>query len=188
MVDRVKPLKLESPDSGGTETDDFPTSVNKNEDFLDCRGVTIQDDSSDDESVIVSRDASDNMTFQDGVVSGVKTLSDLSASGSGITAEQHKVLRQLIHFIDNGPAEGFTSGAYRETTGTVFPTNVIWWESSSKLKKIVEKNITWTGSNPTTIEWKVYDTDGSSLLATVSDAVSYSGPFETNRTRTITVS
>jgi len=110
-------------------------------------------------------------------------------AGSGLTADQHKTLRQLIHFIEEGPGEGFTSGAYKETlpSGSVFPTSIIWWESSSKLKKIVERTITWTGVNPTTDEWKVYDTDGSTLLATVSDSISYSGVFETTRTRTITV-
>lgn len=108
-------------------------------------------------------------------------------SGSGLTETQHRALRQLIHFIDDGPAEGFVSGAYRETTGTAFPTAIIWWESSSKVKKIVEKLITYTGAFPTTIEWNIYDTDGSTKLATVSDAISYSGAFETHRTRTITV-
>ena len=186
MVDRVKPLKIEGPGSGGTETDHFPTSLDKNEDFVDCRGVTIQDDSSDDDDVRISRDGND-LTFLD-KNNTEKTLTELVAGTGGLTEEGHKILRQLIHFIDNGPAEGFTSGAYRETTGTVFPTQILWWESSSKLKKIVEKNITWTGANPTTIEWKIYDTDGSTLLATVSDAISYSGVFETSRTRTITVS
>ena len=123
-VDRVKALKIESPDSGGTETDDFPTSVDKNEDFLDCRGVTIQDDTSDDDAVRVSRDG-DDMTFLD-KNNTEKTLTDLVAGTGGLTIEAHKTLRQLIHFIDNGPAEGFTSGAYREMTGTVFPTAVIW--------------------------------------------------------------
>jgi hypothetical protein len=110
-------------------------------------------------------------------------------SGSGISEAQHRALRQLIHFIDNGPAEGFTSGAYRETlpSASVFPTSIIWWESSGKTKKIVEKLITYTGAFPTTIEWNIYDTDGSTKLATVSDAISYSGAFETHRTRTITV-
>ena len=117
---------------------------------------------------------------------GVLEDLDGAIGAGGITEAQHKALRALIHFIDNGPADGFTSGAYREMTGTVFPTAVIWWESSSKLKKIVEKTITWTGINPTTIVWKMYDTDGSTVLATVSDAISYSGVFETNRTRTIT--
>lgn len=110
-------------------------------------------------------------------------------SGGGLSAEQHKTLRQLIHFIDEGPAEGFASGAYKEIlpSANPFPTSVIWWESSSKLKKIVEKLITWTGAFATTIEWNIYDTDGSTKLATVSDAISYTGAFETTRTRTITV-
>lgn len=105
--------------------------------------------------------------------------------GTGLTEEEHKILRQLIHFIDDGPAEGFTSGAYRETTGTVFPTAIVWWESSAKLKKIVEKLTTWSGPFPTTIVWKVYATDGVTVLATVTDTITWSGPFESSRTRTI---
>ena len=108
-------------------------------------------------------------------------------AGSGLTENAHKALRQLIHFIDDGPADGFASGAYRETTGTVFPSSIIWWESSSKAQKIVERTLTWTGVNLTTDEWKIYDTDGTTLLVTVSDSISYSGVFETSRTRTITV-
>jgi len=114
----------------------------------------------------------------------VKSLT--AGATSGITADQHKVLRQLIHFIEDGPAEGFTSGAYREITGTTFPTAIIWYTDSGKTDKIVERLLTWTGINPTTDKWKIYDTDGSTVLWTVSDAVSYSGVFETNRTRTIT--
>ena len=81
-------------------------------------------------------------------------------SGSGLSAADHKVLRQLIHFIDDGPAEGFTSGAYREVIGGLFPTSIVWWESASKLKKIVEKTITRSGGGatnlaPTPIAWKV---------------------------------
>jgi hypothetical protein len=108
-------------------------------------------------------------------------------SGSGISAEQHKTLRQLIHFIEEGPAEGFTSGAYKETlpSGSPFPTSITWWESSLKLKKIVERLITWAGAKATTDQWKIYDTDGSTVLWIVTDAISYSGIFETTRTRTI---
>jgi len=120
---------------------------------------------------------------------GTATFSALGSSGSGITAEQHKALRQLIHFIDRGPAEGFASGAYMEILPAAdpFPTSIIWWESSSKFKKIVEKAVTWDSipKVPIQIQWKVYDTDGSSVLSTVTDAISYSGVFETSRTRTI---
>ena len=97
------------------------------------------------------------------------------------------VVRQLIHFIEEGPAGGFASGAYKETlpTGNPFPTSEIWWESSSKLKKIVELTTTWSGAFPSTEVWKVYDTDGSTVLQTVTDTYTYSGAFESSRTRTI---
>jgi len=108
-------------------------------------------------------------------------------SGEGLTEEQHKTIRQLIHFIDEGPAEGFVTNAYLEVTGTVFPTAIIWWESSAKLKKIASKEVTWTGPFPATVTWKIYDTDGSTVLATVTDTLTYSGPFEASRIRAIVV-
>jgi hypothetical protein len=106
--------------------------------------------------------------------------------GTGITEAQHRALRQLIHFVDDGPAEGFASGAHRETLPTgPFPTSMIWWESSGKAKRIVSLEVTYTGAFPTTEVWKVYDVDGSTVLATVTDAIVYTGAFETSRTRVI---
>jgi len=110
-------------------------------------------------------------------------------SGAGLTEAQHRILRQLIHFIDDGPAEGFASGAYCETSWSgPFPTLEVWWESSSKLKKIVEHSMGWTGANLTSEAWSVYATDGVTVIGQVSDAITYSGLFEQTRTRTITVS
>ena len=109
----------------------------------------------------------------------------LTGASAGITADQHKALRQLIHFIDNGPAEGFASGAYREMTGTTFPSAITWYDKAGVgKKKIVEKLLTYTGAFPTTIVWKMYDAT-ETLLATVTDTISYSGAFETSRTRSI---
>jgi len=189
--DRVNNLKWESTTGGGTENDRYPTYLNPAEDYPQVRGVIVQrhvgpgeDDHTDDEAVGLERDTSDRLTFWDDENTTPVTLTALLATG-GITETEHKTLRQLIHFIDNGPAEGFVTGAYREMTGTVFPTAIVWWESSSKLKKIVEKLVTWSGVNPSTIVWKVYDTDGSTVLATVTDTITYSGIFETSRTRAI---
>ena len=109
-------------------------------------------------------------------------------SGSGLSEAQHKALRQLIHFIDSGPAEGFASGAYHEQLPSAdpFPTSAIWWTSSGKTSKIVELTITRNANKtPATEEWKMYDTDGSTVLVTVTDTISYSGIVETTRTRTI---
>lgn len=123
-----------------------------------------------------------------GVVNGLEITPSLIGA---LTAEQHKTLRQLIHLADgmNGPMEGFTSGAFRETLplNDPFPTSIIWWESSAKLEKIVDKTIVYDGSKrPTTITSKVYDENGI-LLATVSDTITYTGtsPFETSRLRTV---
>lgn len=109
-------------------------------------------------------------------------------SGSGINATEHASLRQLIHLADgDGPFEEFLSGAFREVTGGVFPTSIIWWESAAKTDKIIEKTITRNpNKTPATIEWKSYDTDGSTVLATVTDTITYSGVTELSRTRAIT--
>lgn len=114
---------------------------------------------------------------------------EAGASG-GITAAQHESLRQLIHFIDEGPAHGFASGAYKTVVGGLFPTAVTWWTDATQTKKVVEKLITRSGGGatnlkPTPIVWKVYDTDGVTLLQTISDAITYVGVAEANRTRTI---
>lgn len=108
-------------------------------------------------------------------------------TGGGISEADHKILRQLIHFIDDGPAEGFASGAYKETlpSGDPFPTSEIWWASDAKLKKIAELTITRNANKtPATEAWKVYDGAGA-LLATVTDAISYSGVIETSRMRAV---
>ena len=105
-----------------------------------------------------------------------------------MTEVQHSTLRQLIHFIDEGPANSFASGAYKEVlpVGHPFPTQVIWWESDSKSKKIVEKNITRNpNKTPSVIEWKMYDTDGSTIVETVTDTITYSAIFEVSRIRSI---
>ena len=61
MADRVPALKQES-----GEGDLFPNEFDPNEDAIDVRGVFIQSDTSDDDTVQVTRDASDRMMFQDG--------------------------------------------------------------------------------------------------------------------------
>lgn len=107
--------------------------------------------------------------------------------GTGLTANEHKTLRQLIHFIDDGPAEGFPTGCYKETLPVgPFPTSEIWYESVAKAKKIVELTITRNANKTPAAEvWEMYDIDGSTVLTTVTDTISYSAVFETSRTRAI---
>jgi hypothetical protein len=100
MVDKIRPLKIESPADGGTETDEFPTAVDPNEDYLDARGIVFQDDTSEDEQVILSRNSNDDMTFKDAYNSPV-TLTQLLAGGF----DMNRILLTIngtIVYIDDG--------------------------------------------------------------------------------------
>ncbi len=153
-------------------------------------------------SVPVRNDASEDDTLIDGLVptnftptaqtaKGFWAGIDAALAGGGITASVHKTLRQLIHLADGvgGPMDGFASGAFREILPSAdpFPTSVTWYDDATKVKKLVEKIITRNvNQTPATIVWKVYDTDGSTVLNTATDTIAYSGIFETDRTRTFT--
>jgi len=63
------------------DTEGVPTEINPNTDEIDCHGIYLQTDSSDDETVSVYRDLSDNLVLKDGVVSGTKTLTELVSGG-----------------------------------------------------------------------------------------------------------
>lgn len=187
-IEKVVPVKQESAATGGDAADDYEllqSPANVHEDALEARGYYIQNDTLRDTQVLLSRDASNNLTFVDGQT-GPYTLTQLATGGAGLTANQHQALRQLIHFIDEGPASGFASGAHKVTTYSgIFPTSEIWYEDNTLAQKIVEVSTTYSGILVSSEEWKMYDTDGTTLLATVTDSYTYSGLFEATRTRTI---
>jgi hypothetical protein len=184
--DRVQVIKRESAALGGDPADDtdYLEPIHAQQDAIESAGLYLQDATNRDEAVFLER-AGVDMRFVDQANPSGFSLTELSTGGSGVSVSSHRTLRQLIHFIDNGPANGFASGAYRENTGTVFPTAIVWYDDNTKVKKLVEKLITYTGAFATTIQWKMYDVDGSTVLATVTDAITLSGSFETSRTRTI---
>lgn len=97
MVDRVRPLKFEDAATGGTETDQFPTSLDPHEDYVDVRGVTVQNATSADDVVRIERDVSNNMIFID-PLAGTKTLTQLAAGGGGgLDETAHAAVDQLVH-------------------------------------------------------------------------------------------
>jgi len=105
-----------------------------------------------------------------------------------VDSSEHPALRQLIHLAGGGPFEGFASGAYLETlpAASPFPTSAIWWTDSGKTQKIVENTVVYNANKTVATDtWIAYDTDGTTVLATVVDTITYSGVFETSRTRAI---
>jgi len=120
----------------------------------------------------------------DGYVQGIIG----EGGGGGITAGQHETLRQLIHFIDNGPGDGFGNLMFRFTTpnGSPFPTNITWYADMGKTQKIIEKLITYNSNKfPISIEWNMYASDGVTLVESLTDYITYDGAFEVSRNRVI---
>ena len=97
-------------------------------------------------------------------------------------------VRSLLAFIEEGPAEGYATNAYRETLYTgAFPTTAIWWTSVAKTHKIVEQTVALNANKSwNTSTWRMYAADGFTVITTIVDTFTYSGPDETSRTRTIT--
>lgn len=129
--------------------------------------------------------------FTEGVEIGFDELDGYVQSligGGGSLEPAHKTLRDLIHFIDEGPGDGFASGAFKEVlpVGAPFPTSITWYLDVAKTKKLVEKFITYTSTAfPSIIQWNMYDFDGVTLIHTVTDNITYSTAFEATRVRTI---
>jgi hypothetical protein len=127
--------------------------------------------------------------FTTGVQVGINQLDGYVQSllagggGGGLTPAEHETLRQLIHFIDEGP------GAFKVTlpTGSPFPTVMTWYLDNTMTLKLVQKFITYNVNNPfiSQIQWDMYDYDGVTIIHTVTDTFTYSGPFESTRTRSI---
>lgn len=140
------------------------------------------------EGVAIGDDEIDQ-TGIDYIISQIPNGGDNINLDGYLTNQKHKTLRDLIHFIDQGPGDGFDSGAFKETlpNNVPFPTSIIWYLDVAKTKKLVEKFITYTNNVfPSIIQWNMYDYDGVTLIHTVTDNISYTTAFESTRTRTIT--
>jgi hypothetical protein len=164
-LDKIHPLKMESIASGGDSEDDYPTSADSNHDYMDVRGVVIQNDVSNDDTVVVGRDSSSNLTLQD-AITGAKTLAQLAA-GTGMTPETHRVLDQLVHDL----AENFFE-EYTYSGGNV--TNATTWETSGKLKKIREEQYTYSSGKVSQAVTIQYDGSGNEVER-LTETYTYSG-------------
>jgi len=113
-------------------------------------------------------------------------------SGGGISESQHKSLRQLIHFVEtNSPGDGFGAGPYVSEVlpvGDPFPTSETWYTDSGKTLKICKWEATYNANKTfATEKWTVYKSDGTNPAADATDTISYSGVFETGRSRAVAV-
>lgn len=177
MADRVRVTKYEYASKGGDASDetDYLDEIDPNDDGVDARALYLQNDSSEDSNVEISRDTSSNMTFKDGVVSGTKTLTELLAGSGGLTEESHRTVDQWVHW-------DLDEDCYYEVTYTSGRiTDEIWWTDSGKTQKIREASYSYTGILVNTETRKSYNSGGT-LVETLTITYSYSGKRIQNAT------
>jgi hypothetical protein len=161
-LDRVQPLKLEDTATGGDEVDAYPTAIDKNEDFIDCRGLVLQKATGDDENVTIDRDTADNLRFKD-AVTGTKTLADLAAAAG---------LSMYDFLLDCEPDAVTNDYAVSRTGGVV--TNETWTNRSTS-KTIKTIDYARTGGFVTTETRKLYGADGATVVAQLTIVYSRTG-------------
>jgi len=190
---------------GGLIYQETPPAVgptNENPGFLDC-WIYIGDMASDvtssvSASGITTRINGTNLTTNTQVINISGSIVSASVTGGTDVTYAFDALKadDRVHILlsDGGPFEKYLSGSFREAIyiNKIFPSASVWYEDSSKTKKIVEK--IWSyNSNKTvnTIVRNVYATDGTTILTTATDAITYgSGSVppiaEVSRIRNIT--
>lgn len=194
-------------DFGGLVFQNTPPAVgdiSNNPGYLDCWiyiGETIDEsinklEASGSTLTTKHNDTTISTNTQTLNISGSITSASLNGSGNvtysfDALQEDDRKLALLSEY--GGPFEKYTAGSYRECTyvNRIFPDTITWYENNTKAKKIYEKSFIYN-SNKTThqIIRKVYATDGTTVLATATDTITYgSGSVpkvtEVSRTRII---
>jgi len=154
----------------------YETQFDRNADAADVRGVYVQNDSSNDASVLITRDASNNLTFTDPVLGLTKTLSQLAANSTSPSYYEF--------LLDNEPiAEtGATDASYTPTYTGIKVTKEEWKRNDATLIKSID--YTYTGISVTTEVRKIFAPDGSTIVAQVTWTYSYTGINLTSATMT----
>lgn len=152
----------------------YETQFDRNSDAADMRGAYLQNDTSNDTVVVITRDASDNLTFADPVLGLTKTLTQLAAASSGVPYYEF--------LLDNEPIEetGATDAAYSTTYSGNNITNETWKRNDTTNIKTID--YTYTGNKVTTEVRKVYAANGSTIVAQVTWTYTYTGNNLTSAT------
>lgn len=184
---RVQLLKQETAAGGGDPNDlgelFYEDKINTREDAPEAAGLFLQSPSGpDDEECYVTRDDSGNMLLKDeNADSGNEvTLSELLESAAGgITESEHRSLDQLVHDIAETSYDEIVYTAGKVTRYTT-------WQTASKVKRIREITVTYSGNQVTNIKTEQFDSDGNLITGeTINEVPTYSGSQITAVTRTL---
>ena len=158
--DRVKPLKLESIDTGGSSNDEFPTSLDPEEDHLECAGIVLDDPGLIDESTVIWRDIND-MMFKDANNPSGYTLTQLAAVGD--------LINLYLECEPPTPSTDYTN------TYTGNRVDQEQWKRHSDASLLKQVDYTYTGARVTQEVRKVFAANGVTVLGQITIVYSYTG-------------
>lgn len=132
MPDYIRPLKIENPVSGGTETDFYPTEADPTEDYLAAKGIGFNGDQAF---------AIDHVG---------RTL-----------AQKEPFTTFAITYLANGEVDyiDYFNSNTQITANRVYKTTMAY-----------DGNL-----NPTSATTVIYNTNGTTILRTITETYSYSG-------------
>lgn len=154
----------------------FDSPIEPREDAIEAAGLYLQNAGNRDESTLIWRDSDDDMRFKDGNNPSGVTLTELAASGSGITEAQHRDLDTLTHEVDES---SYDEVIYAGNDVTQY----IVWTSASKTLKIREDLLSYSGGKVSQIVSKQYDGSGV-LKGQITETYTYSTGRIASVTRT----
>jgi len=170
-IDRVKPLKIESIASGGDENDEYPSSLNPEEDHVECAGLVLDAPGLIDESTVLDRNGND-MRFKDTNNPVPVTLSTIVAGATGVTYNEF--------LLDNEPTAetGASDCAYTITRAAGQVTKEEWKRNDTTLIKSIDYSYI-TGKLSSEVR-KVFAANGSTIVAQVTWSYTYTGGLLTS--------
>ena len=182
LPDACRALKLESPAEGGTQLDYWPKEIDPAQDALTAAGLYVQNaaNSTTDKTTLISRSAQ-GLTFTDAKTSHV--LGELVSSTTGQVGS-HNALPDIIHFLSDGPGDGFASGAYLSTTfaGPLI-TSRVWWTTAAMTQRIFAIVYAYKGPLLSTVTYTLFNAQGVQVRL-LTDTLTYNGPLLASVTRT----
>jgi len=174
-LDRVKPLKIESIATGGDTDDEYPTSLDPEEDHIECAGIVLDDPGAVDETTVIDRNGTD-MRFKDGHNPAYLTLSDLYIGAGG--------LDYIEFLLDNEPIleTGATDATYILTRALGQVSKEEWKRNNGTYIKTID--YTYAVGKLATEVRKVFAADGLTVVAQVTWTYIYGGGLLTGATMT----
>jgi hypothetical protein len=183
--DQVRVLKIECPAEGGTQTDFAPTELNPFQDAPVVPAIYVQNTAGTtlDRAAFVDRNSAD-LRLTD-ANAGTKNAQDLVTRVLGGVAS-HASLLDIVHFLDEGPGDGWGSGANLRVTrtGPLLATKTWYTSTANTAVPIIQVAYTYLTGTPLlgTKTWKLYNAAGV-VVRTLTDTITYSGVLVASVTR-----